>query len=233
MKCLQHYSVKEFEYEVRNNLKIDGWMIRDGNPQNRIKETKNKDYFKKLQLKAKKSKFIYAQDLEIISWLDTMNLLFHTLSYLDKNLKQEITVVQEYKIPFSNKRADYLLLYRNKILIIEFSYDNFGNEYRYESKLTQAIGYKELLANMLPQNIRLATYTFIINPEMSEKHKEYYKFDRYSGDYEQANNEKMKEFASYIELFFKQTEQSAVFALNQLEDKINDIDSKKIEDWLM
>lgn len=229
MKCLNKYSYKEFCCDVSRKLKISNWMIRKGNPQDRIDEVKNKDYYKVMQARAQKSKFIKVQPIEIISWLDTMNLLYHTLYYVDTDIQNELTIIQEYKMPFGNKRADYLLLYRNKILIIEYSFNKLGNEYNYETKLTQAMGYKETLINVLPRDIRVATYTFIINPEEDEEKRTIYTHDRFSNDDEQANSEKMKEFASFIDLYFKQTEQPAIEALENLDINITKIDEKKTE----
>ena len=60
-------------------------------------------------------------------------------------LRNKIRILQEYCIPYSCKRADYLLVYENKILILEFSFNKLGYELQYETKLQQAIGYKEII----------------------------------------------------------------------------------------
>ena len=228
MKCLERYNFREFNNYVERELKIHNWLIQEGSAKDRINYAKERLYFKKLQEKAN-IKLSKTNALEILSWIDTLNLLFHTLRRVNSRIAEDIIVIQEYLIPFTKKRADYLLIYQNKIIIVEFSFDKLGNEYNYETKLTQAIGYKELLSNMLPQNIRLATYTFIINPEMNKQHKEYYKYNSYTDEEELANNEKLDAFASFIELFFKRTESSAEFALNILEKNIDEI-TKEIKD---
>lgn len=82
------------------------------------------------------------------------------------NLLNNIRTIQEFHISFTNKRADYLLVYENKTIIVEFRYNKFDNEdYHYSIKLNQLIGYKELIINILPKNIDIATYTFLIHPE--------------------------------------------------------------------
>lgn len=229
MKCLGRYSFREFNNYVERELKIHNWLIQEGSAKDRINYAKERPYFKKLEEKANKRFLNKPSALEILSWIDTLNLLFHTLGRVNSTIAEDIIVIQEYLIPFTKKRADYLLIYQNKIIIVEFSFDKLGNEYNYEKKLTQAIGYKELLSNMLPQNIRLATYTFIINPEMNENHKEYYKYNSYTDEEELANNEKLDAFASFIELFFKRTESSAEYALNILEKNIDEI-TKELKD---
>ena len=64
---------------------------------------------------------------------------------------------------------------------------------------------------------------------MDEEKRTIYTHDRFSNDDEQANSEKMKEFASFIDLYFKQTEQPAIEALENLDINITKIDEKKTE----
>ena len=69
------------------------------------------------------------------------------------NLLNNIRIIQEFHISFTNKRADYLLVYENKIIIVAFSYNKFDNEdYHYNIKLKQLIRYKKLIVNILPKN---------------------------------------------------------------------------------
>ena len=79
-------------------------------------------------------------------------------------------LMQEYHIPFTNKRADYLLVKNNKIMIIEFSYVKLEKkEYQYQNKVNQVINYKELISNVLSHGIDISTYTFILHPEEYDK----------------------------------------------------------------
>lgn len=105
-------------------------------------------------------------DIEIVTWLDTLNILYYVFDRIeDENLRNSVKILQEYCIPYSNKRVDYLLVYDNKILILEFSFNKLGYDLQYETKLQQAIGYKELLNNILPKEVDLGTYTFIVEAE--------------------------------------------------------------------
>lgn len=92
------------------------------------------------------------------------------------------------------------MVYKNKILILEFSFDRLGD--KFETKLNQAVNYKELLSNLLPSYIKIGTYTFLINPEVDHSGKYILKYNRYTQADEQANNEKMIDLAEYINLFF-------------------------------
>lgn len=91
------------------------------------------------------------------------------------NLLNNIRIIQEFHISFTNKRADYSLIYENKIIIIEFSYNKFDNEdYHYNIKLNQLIGYKELISNILPKDIDISTYTFLLHPEEIDENSNLY-----------------------------------------------------------
>ena len=123
--------------------------------------------------------------------------------------------MQEYCIPYSNKRADYLLVYDNKILILEFSFNKLGYELQYETKLQQAIGYKELLGNILPKEVDIGTYMFLVEAEE----------DKWGGaiyvdDTEKLpNQDKIEHLAKYIEKFFKKNEDFAINALERISCK--------------
>lgn len=105
------------------------------------------------------------------------------------NLLNNIRIIQEFHIPFTNKRADYLLVYENKIIIVEFSYNQFENkDYHYNIKINQVIRYKELIINILPKNIDIATYTFLIYPEDVD---------------ENSNQEQIENFVEYVKFFME------------------------------
>ena len=130
---------------------------------------------------------------------------------------EDLTIIQEYGIPFSNKRADYVLVYQNKILIIEFSFDRLGDIYKYETKLNQAMGYKELLTNVLPPHIEVGTYTFIIEPEIDEQGKRIEKWNKYEKKNDLISNEKIRDLGTYISLFFKKEQSLALLQLEFLD----------------
>ena len=113
----------------------------------------------------------------------------------DEDIRNNLKILQEYCIPYSRKRADYLLIYDNKILILEFSFNKLNYEFNYETKLQQAIGYKELLSNILPKEIEIGTYTFLLEPEEDARGKTiYFEVD---GEKHTANHCKMYDLAKY------------------------------------
>lgn len=212
MKALYNLKYNEFEKLVKENLRIDGWFVYDDSASSRRNQVYDRHYFVKLKQRADETG-IPAHENEIISWLDTLNLLYYALDRVNSKFLDEMQIIQEYTIPLTSKRADYLLVSKNKILILEFSFDKFGEEYKFETKLSQAVNYKELLSNLLPSYIKIGTYTFMINPEVDHNGDSIHKYNKYRQKEELANNEKLDELGAYINLFFSDRND----ALTQLE----------------
>ena len=209
MNCLYDMTYDDLKELVEDVLHLEYWCVRDDELQNRMDSIAYSDRFKELKERATEKGYAF-NDIEIVTWLDTLNILYYVFDKMeDERLRDEIRILQEYCIPYSNKRADYLLVYDNKILILEFSFNKLGYELQYETKLQQAIGYKELLGNILPKEVDIGTYMFLVEAEE----------DKWGGaiyvdDTEKLpNQDKMKHLAKYIERFFKKNKNFAVDAL--------------------
>lgn len=213
MKYLYSLTNKTLNHLVEDKLNIKQWYIRNDKIKNRRESILYSERFQILKERAKKFDFIF-DDNEVVSWLDTLTTMYYVFDSIeDEYLKNHITILQEYCIPFSYKRADYLLVYDNKILIIEFSFNKLGYEFNYETKLQQAIGYKELLGNILPKEIDIGTYTFLLEPEE----------DKYGNaimvNDDLPNNSKISALADYIEKFFKKNNKLALDSLTRLDEE--------------
>ena len=114
MKALYNLNYEEFKNLVDNDLNIANWLVFEGEAISRKNMIVGKSYFKKLRQRAIEQG-INASDEEVLSWLDTLNLLFHSLHYVNDRILTKLQIIQEYQIPFTKKRADYLLVYENKI----------------------------------------------------------------------------------------------------------------------
>ena len=214
MHYLYSLSVAELENLIEKKLRIKNWRVYDLPAQERLEEIKQRSYYRILQQRAEEQG-IKAKPAEILSWLDTLNLLYYSIHHANLTvLNDDLTIIQEYQIPFSRKRADYVLVYKNKILIVEFSFDRLGDTYKYETKLNQAIGYKELLTNVLSNHIEIGTYTFIINPEIDADGNEITKWNKYDKEQDLANNETIHEFGCYISRFFNKEDCLAISQLH-------------------
>lgn len=212
MKCLFELNHKKLNTLIKDKLQIENWFIRNEKISNRTDSIIYSNRFQFLRDRATKLNFNF-DELEIVTWLDTLMILYYTFDKIeDKELKNRLTILQEYCIPYSNKRADYLLILENKILIIEFSFNKLNYELQYETKLQQAIGYKEMLSNILPKNIDIATYTFIIEAEEDKNGNTIY----LKGTDKLPNYYKTKDLAQYIEAFFKKDNETAINALKNI-----------------
>lgn len=202
MKCLYyfHFSsiIKDTAY--RMHFPIKRWKIKNEPLEERINQIKDEKYFKKIIEQANTKKIKY-NETEIITWFDNMYLINKVFESLEFN--ENINIIQELNIPFSNKRADFTLFYKNKILIIEFSYNKYDTEYRYEHKLHQAISYKELLQNVLSPNIQIGTYTFLNKPNDEDI---------------EINDEEIKNLQKFIIYFFNNSSKTALEELESIEN---------------
>lgn len=192
------------------------WFIRDDKITNRTDAIYLSDRYGKIRQQADINGISY-NDIEVATWFDTLVTLYYVFDRVeDEDIRNNLKILQEYCIPYSRKRADYLLIYDNKILILEFSFNKLNYEFNYETKLQQAIGYKELLSNILPKEIEIGTYTFLLEPEEDARGKTiYFEVD---GEKHTANHWKMYDLAKYIEKFFKKNMKVAYNAILQLED---------------
>ena len=213
MKCLYELNSEKLDKFWIDELRLNKWYIRNDTIAARTQAASYLNRFNILKERAEKLGYSF-NETEVISWLDTLTTMCGVFNRLnDGYLKNNLLILQEYCIPYSNKRADYLLVYDNKILIIEFSFNKLGYEFNYETKLQQAISYKELLGNILPKEIDIGTYTFLLEPEEDKNGKTIY----VDNEKETLPNDfKMQSLANYIEKFFKKNINLAENSLRQL-----------------
>ena len=163
MHCLYNLRYVGLKELVEKRLNLKYWSVRDDELSHRTDSIVNSERFRLLKERAVEKKLNF-NDIEIVTWLDSLYILYYAFENIkDEHLRDEIHILQEYCIPYSWKRSDYLLVYDNKILILEFSFNKLGYNLQYETKLQQAIGYKELLANILSKDIDIGTHTFILS----------------------------------------------------------------------
>ena len=95
---------------------------------------------------------------------------------------------------------------------MEFSFNKLGYELQYETKLQQAIGYKELLSNILPKEVDIGTYMFFVEAEEDKWGEAIY----VENTEELPNSSKIEQLAKYIEKFFKKNENFAIDSLRRV-----------------
>ena len=216
MKYLYQFSIDGLDKLVENELNLSRWYIRDDKIRSRTDAIHFSERYNKIKKQADNNGISY-NDEEIVTWFDTLVMLYCAFGKVkDSSIRKDLRILQEYCIPYSNKRADYLFLYENRILILEFSFNRLNYELNYETKLQQAIGYKELLSNILPKEIDIGTYTFIVKPEEDEHGKPLSK--EIDGEEYYPNDWKINDLANYIEKFFTKNSGFAYNAISQIED---------------
>ena len=216
MKCLYQLSVDELNKLVEKDLCLTYWNIRNDKITSRTDAIHFSDRYVKIKKQANVNGISY-NDIEVVTWFDTLVTLYYVFDRVeDEDIRNNLKIMQEYCIPYSRKRADYILVYDNKILILEFSFNKLNYEFNYETKLQQAIGYKELLSNILPKEIDIGTYTFLIEPEEDANGKIIY--IEVDGEQYTTNHWGMNDLANYIEKFFKKNLRLAYNAILQIDE---------------
>ncbi len=123
MKNLHWLNCDEFNKLIKEELHLENWLIYDMSAEDRAKMIDYTYKYQYLKTLADEQE-IKVQTAEIVSWLDTLNIMYYVLDYVNPEIRNELQILQEMEIPFTHKRADYVLVYRRKILIIEFSFQN-------------------------------------------------------------------------------------------------------------
>jgi len=213
MKCLFELNVEQLYKLVEEDLSLDGWIIWNEPLEKRTESARGLKRFDIIKEKATNSGFKNI-DNEIVTWFDTLTMLYRSLKIItDSELKENLKIFQEFLMPYSRKRADYVLVYDNKILILEFSFDKLGYGIKYETKLQQASSYKEILGVFLPKEIDIGTYTFLVAPDEDEEGR--FIYDEETS--RRVNDDKVEELANVIEKFFKKNLKSAYISLSHLD----------------
>ncbi len=230
MKCLNKFSYNEFQ-DFIDELDLSYWTVWNTGIAERLERCETSARFQYLQNLAIE-KGMQSNPREILSWLDSLKILKETLKEIPQNILDKLTIVQEYQIPFSRKRADYLLIFQNKVLILEFSFKYDDTETQFENKTIQILGYKERLIDLLPSHIEIGTYTYLIYPELEpDTYEEILRTNKYTQIEDLANSENNNSLASYITLFFNKDRESALSHLCYLDahetTTIGEIKSKR------
>ena len=169
MKCLNYSETTDlFIQYIDQEVKAPYWQIRYGTAKERAKRCEKKDYFSDLKKAFNSFVQAHSDDGQVISWLDSLTLMRRVAIKLREYDLQYIDYITEYVIPFANsKRPDYILSFKNTVLLIEF-----GRNTDYNAKLSQAIQYQVLLENLFQRSIKVIPYVFIYNIEFDEKMEE-------------------------------------------------------------
>lgn len=191
-KYLFKLEKNEFK-QLIESLEITHWKIVDEIEEIRYETIKNHTYSKILKDNAKKKEILKPKNYkQIISWLDTMFLLYKTIKNINPSLN--FNILQEYTIPTTKNRIDFVLYKDNKILLLEFSYGIHNN--KWDVKEEQVNNYKKMLKNLLTDDYLIETYRIIYMQDYNKN---------FTNCKESINKEIIKSLENYINNFFQDT----------------------------
>lgn len=159
----------EFKLFLQKLDIYNDWKIRSGRLNDRGKEIENKPYTKFLRESFQEKGFfrMRVSIAEIISWLDTVSIMKRLFDKLEKQLSSiefnRIELSIEYMIQMSKRmRVDYLIIYKNRILLLEFRTVSQFEKIRptWDYKFKELIQYKELMSYYLFDQL-IRVYAFI------------------------------------------------------------------------
>ncbi len=113
---------------------------------------------------------------ELVSFTDNFYLIKKVIDELSSILSEkefnEFSLYSEYRIRMSkNRRIDFILVYKKKVLLLEFrisnTFPNISNIW--QRKEAELLIYKELLKNYINRDYNVYIYAFIGMPEYMNK----------------------------------------------------------------
>ncbi len=169
-------SLQELEQFFQRFMIYEKWKITDEDVNSRGEKVRNSDYIKYFKNKFNE-KGLFRRNVsvaELVSFVDN----FYLMKKIIEKLKAEINIedynsfslASEYRIRMSkNRRIDFILIYKKKILLIEFAitrkFPNQGSTW--QKKETELLIYKELINNYI-ENKKIYIYAFLGMPEYSK-----------------------------------------------------------------
>jgi hypothetical protein len=205
-------------HHFSKRLEDSKWKIEKQLLKDRQQMHQNHEVFielKKKYLENKLSIFML-KDEEVVTWLDTSYLLRRSMQYLFERgtLQDEMKIIMEYPFVLGNQmRSDYLILFKQSIIIVEFgmfNQDEKRKEERYTKKVQENIGHRHLLANLTTAEIY--TYVVMYRPEFDLD------ANQVLTEHLKHNNEMISKLATFLEIVIKkQLNKDAYFQLAQLE----------------
>jgi hypothetical protein len=161
----------------------------------------------------------------IIPYIDTLSLMKRLFEDYLEDIN-DISVYMEVKIPYAyGKRTDFLLSFRNTIIMLEFTnysssrcYDSKHSKQRQEilsEKLFQVMQYKILLGNVLPSDIKILPYVLMYESDRDSEGK-----ITEETEFSDSNNKnQLGTLASFIRKCYERDTTYATLELNRFLDR--------------
>ena len=220
VKCMYRFDGVSMLNSFTDYLEKINWRIEKQLLKERVETYKDNIKFKELkkQFNERRLSIWPLKDEEVITWMDTLLILRRTMMQLFKKgiLSEKIKILMEYPLVYGNHmRTDYLIVYERLIIVLEFgmfNQDEKRSEERYTKKLQDSITHRQVLANMIIDQIKVVNYVLVYRPEYDRLLKKSYEENI---DYNYKEIDLLSNFIMNLVL-----EQESLSAVSQL-DVIN------------
>ncbi len=173
IKCMYRFDGVSMFNSFTDYLEKTNWRIEKQLLKERVETYKDNIKYKELkkQFNDRKLSIWPLKDEEVITWMDTLLILRRTMMQLFKKgiLSEKVKILMEYPLVYGNHmRTDYLIVYERLIIVLEFgmfNQDEKRSEERYTKKLQDSITHRQVLANMIINQIKVVNYVLVYRPE--------------------------------------------------------------------
>ncbi len=203
-----YFAFKNF---CKNLYKVDKWQISDLDDNERINTLESKPYFQKLKndFNSKKLCPYKIKSEEILSYLDTLNILFKILENIqNQDFKKNVKIIMEYvpKLDSGKDRCDYILAYKNILMLFEFGKCNDRTKIKDKmvKKEKELSYYESQIKKIIGNEIIIKKHAIIYQPERDDKTIE-------------ENFKTITDASTLIKKWIKESNKNAIDYLNEEE----------------
>ncbi len=162
-----------------NVLETLEWRIEKQLLKERVDKYKDNEFYLLLRqtFNDKRLSIWPLKEEEVITWMDTLLIMRKTMIQLFKKgiNGEKVKILMEYPLVFGNHmRTDYLIVYERLIIVLEFgmfNQDEKRSEERYTKKLQDSITHRQVLRNMINNDVIVVNYVLVYRPEFDRIHK--------------------------------------------------------------
>lgn len=202
-------SIPDFNDFIEDLYDVENWVISDLPDRERINLLSNKLYFQTIEEDFRSSKIspYPITKKEILSYLDTLSLMYKVVNNVDnEDFFRNAKIIMEY-VPNNDNgkdRCDYIITYRNLLIIFEFGRCKDRNQIkeRRNIKEEELDNYKKQIKRIVSKDIIIETQAFIYQPEVNYKA-------------EQENEQEINNTVDLIEKWLEDNYRDAIDLLNR------------------
>ncbi len=168
-----YFTFKNFCFDL---YRIDKWQIYDTDEKERIDILESRPYFQKLKtdFNSKNLSPYNITNKEVLSYLDTLSVLYKILENIqNQDFKKNVKIIMEYvpKLDSGKDRCDYVLAYRNILMLFEFGKcnDRLKIKDRMIEKEKELSYYESQIKKIIGNEIIIKKHAIIYQPEKDDK----------------------------------------------------------------